>query len=388
MSAGNTQFCFLAALLAVAFLLIPCHSLLASGGEKGHSSKDVCPSGAHSSDKAHGTVKHACPAGTHSSDKGHGTSKDVCPAGDHSSHKGHGSSKSAAHGRSSHGESSHDAHGADSHGEIDLGYEVLHHLTDIESWEAPIPIKTEHGYSWKKFSLDGLKFEIAGIDMSLTKPVLFMWLGGLILLLSFTLAFRGGKLLRNKFAHLLEVYILFIRDEVVYPNLGEKDGRKMLPFLLTVFFFILIINLSGLVPFGHTASGNVNVTAGMAIIAFITIQGMGIARNGIGKWMKSFCPSGLPAFVVPIMIPVEIVGMFAKPFALCIRLFANMVAGHAVILVLLMLILVSKSYLIAPLPVAGVLFISCLELFVAHLQAFIFTILTTLFVSMAMHPDH
>ncbi|MDP8229437.1 MAG: F0F1 ATP synthase subunit A, partial [Candidatus Electryoneaceae bacterium] len=99
-------------------------------------------------------------------------------------------------------------------------------------------------------------------------------------------------------------------------------------------------------------------------------------------------PSGLPAFVIPIMIPVEIVAMFAKPFALCIRLFANMVAGHAVILVLLLLIIQSGSYVIAPLPIFGVLFISCLELFVAHLQAFIFTILTTLFTSMTMHPDH
>ncbi|MBC8344192.1 MAG: F0F1 ATP synthase subunit A [Bacteroidetes bacterium] len=288
--------------------------------------------------------------------------------------------------------SSHDSHSPagsqGEHSELELGKEVLHHLTNIEDIEVAWPVHTAHGWSWLTFSLDKLKFEIAGIDMSITKPVIFMWLGMLIIFLCFTIAFRGGKLLRSKFAHLLEVYILFIRDEVVYPNLGEKDGKRLLPFMLSIFFFILILNISGLVPFGHTATGNVNVTAGMAIIAFLFIQGMGIAQNGLGKWMKSFVPSGLPAFVVPIMIPVEIVGMFAKPFALCIRLFANMVAGHAVILVLLMLILVSKSYFIAPLPVFGVLFISCLELFVAHLQAFIFTILTTLFVSMTMHPSH
>jgi len=262
--------------------------------------------------------------------------------------------------------------------ELDLGREVSHHMTEIESM-------TIFGLH---FSLEKLKFEVFGIDMSITKPVIFMWLGGLILLLSLTIPFRGDRLLRNKFAHVLEVYILFIRDEVVYPNLGEVDGRKLLPYLLTVFFFVLICNLSGLVPWGYTATANVNVTAGMAIISFFMIQAMGIAKNGFGKYIKSILPSGLPGFVIPIMIPVEIAGMIAKPFALCIRLFANMVAGHAVILVLLLLIISSGSYIIAPLPVFGVLFISMLELFVAHLQAFIFTILTTLFISMTMHPSH
>lgn len=269
------------------------------------------------------------------------------------------------------------AHGSASQGG-GFGETVLHHLTDIESMEI----------FFKKISFDHLKFELFGIDMSITKPVIFMWFAGLILILTFTIAFRGGRLFRSKFAHLLEVYILFIRDEVVYPNLGEKDGRRLMPFFLTVFFFILTCNLCGLVPWGHTPTGNVNVTAGLAIIAFLTIQGMGIAKNGIVGHFKALVPSGLPAFVIPIMIPVEIVGMLAKPFALCIRLFANMVAGHAVIIVLLLLIIKSGSYVIAPMPIFGVLFISMLEIFVGHLQAFIFTILTTLFISMSMHPSH
>lgn len=271
----------------------------------------------------------------------------------------------------------HAAGHAAEHGES-LGEVVMHHLTDISSIEL----------FFKKFSLEPLQFDLFGINLSITKPVLFMWLAGVILILALTLSFRGGKLFRTKFAHLLEVYILFVRDEVVYPILGDKDGRGLMPFFLTVFFFILTVNLLGMIPWGYTATSNVNVTAGLAIIAFFFIQGMGIARNGVGKWLKSFLPSGLPAFVVPIMIPVEIVGMLAKPFALCIRLFANMVAGHAVIIVLLLLVVVSGSYIIAPLPIFGVLFISMLEIFVAHLQAFIFTILTVLFVSMTMHPEH
>jgi len=258
------------------------------------------------------------------------------------------------------------------------GVDIVHHLSDLGSVEV----------FFKTLSLDRLHFSLLGVDLSITKPVIYMWLAGLILVLSLAIAFRGGKLLRNKFAHLLEVYILFIRDEVVFPNLGEKDGRRLLPFFLTLFFFILTMNLLGMVPWGSTATGNLNVTAGLAIIAFIFIQGMGMVKNGVGRYFKSLLPPGLPAFVIPIMIPVEIVGMFAKPFALCIRLFANMVAGHAVILVLLSLIIMTKSYLLAPLPLFGVIFISLLEIFIAHLQAFIFTILTTIFVSMTMHPGH
>ncbi len=266
------------------------------------------------------------------------------------------------------------AHGA-AHGET---VDIVHHLTDLNSIDI----------FFKTFSLEGLRFELLGIDLSITRPVIFMWLAGLILLLSLTLAFRGGRLMRSKFAHLLEVYILFIRDEVIYPNIGEKDGRRLLPFFLTVFFFILTCNLLGMVPWGHTATGNVNVTAGLAIVAFVTIQGMGIVKNGFFRHFRAMVPSGMPAFVIPIMIPVEIVGMLAKPFALCIRLFANMVAGHAVILVLLSLVIMAKSYILAPLPIFGVVFISLLEIFIAHLQAFIFTILTCLFTAMTMHPEH
>jgi len=275
-----------------------------------------------------------------------------------------------------------DAEHGEGHGD-DKNF-IIHHLTEMDKIEIPVP--TKHG--WMKFSLDALQFELFGIDMSITKPVIFMWLAGLVLILSFTISFRGGRLFGSKFAQLLEVYILFVRDEIVYPNMGEKDGKSLLPFFLTVFFFILTCNLLGMIPSGHTATGNINVTAGLAIIAYILIQGMGIVKNGPIKHFKAMIPSGIPAFVIPIMIPVEIISMFTKPFALCIRLYANMVAGHAVILAFFGLIFMAKSYVIAPLPLGGVLFVSILEVFIAHLQAFIFTILTVLFTSMTMHPSH
>jgi len=273
-------------------------------------------------------------------------------------------------------------HAAAGH-EESFGDIVIHHLTELESLSIP-------WWSNGRFttlSLEHLKFELFGIDMSITKPVIFMWVAALILILMMTISFRGGRLLRNKFANLLEVYILYVRDEVIYPSLGEEDGRRMLPFFLTVFFFVLVMNLCGMVPWGNSPTGNVNVTAGLAIIAFITIQTQGIKKNGLGGHLKAMLPPGLPAFVIPIMIPVEIMGTFAKPFALCIRLFANLVAGHAVIIVLLLLV-IQGGYIIAPLPMFGIMFISLLEIFVAHLQAFIFTMLTALFVSMAINPSH
>ncbi len=264
------------------------------------------------------------------------------------------------------------------HGE---GVDIVHHLTDLDTLELLF---------WK-IPLDSLRFELFGVDLSITKPVIFMWLAGLILLLSFTLAFRGGRLMRSKFAQLLEVYVIFVRDEIVYANIGEKDGRRLLPYFLTVFFFILTCNLLGLIPSGITATGNVNVTAGLAIVAFLVIQGMGIVKNGFFKHFKSMVPPGLPLMVIPIMIPVEIISMFTKPFALCIRLFANMVAGHAVILAFFGLVFMMHGvlrYIIGPLPLLGVIGISILEVFIAHLQAFIFTILTAIFTSMTMHPSH
>jgi len=201
----------------------------------------------------------------------------------------------------SHGEAAaQGAHGAAPGGMVD----IVGHLTELHAIEIP-----SFSHWTKAVPLDKLHLELFGIDFSITKPVIMMWVAGLILTLCLTLAFKGGKLLRSKFAHLLEVYILFVRDEIVYPIMGEKDGRKLLPFFLTVFFFILAMNLFGMIPFGGTATGNVNVTAGLAIVAFLMIQGMGIAKNGFGHHFKALLPSGLPGFVVPIMIPVEIVGI-------------------------------------------------------------------------------
>jgi F-type H+-transporting ATPase subunit a len=166
-----------------------------------------------------------------------------------------------------------------------------------------------------------------------------------------------------------------------------KDGLRYMPYLLTTFFFILTMNLLGLIPYGSSATGNVSVTAGLAFLAFIMIQLAAIRAQGFGHYLAHLT-GGVHWILWPIMIPIEILGLFTKPFALCIRLFANMTGGHIVIVSLIGLIFIFKSYIIAPVPIAFVLGINMLELFVAFLQAYIFTMLTSLFMGLGMQVAH
>jgi len=227
------------------------------------------------------------------------------------------------------------------------------------------------------------------LDASITKHVVFLWIAAVLLCLFAIAAARRNtrKLVPTGFGNLMEVVVIFIRDEIVLPNMGPQGVRYM-PYLLTTFFFILIMNLLGLFPYGASSTGNVNVTAGLAIIAFFMIQGSAIRAQGLGRYLAHLT-GGVHWALWPIMIPIEILGLFTKPFALCIRLFANMTGGHIVIVSLIGLIFIFKSYLIATAPVAFVVGINFLELFVAFLQAYIFTMLTSLFMGLGMQtPPH
>ena len=155
-------------------------------------------------------------------------------------------------------------------------------------------------------------------------------------------------------------------------------GLKYMSYILTTFFYILLMNLLGLIPWGASATGNISVTAGLATIAFITIQVASIRAQGFGHYLAHLT-GGVPVFLWPIMIPIEILGLFTKPFALCIRLFANMTGGHLVIVSLFGLIFLFQSYLIGAVTTGFVVAINFLELFVAFLQAYVFTMLTSIF---------
>ena len=233
------------------------------------------------------------------------------------------------------------------------------------------------------------QFQIFGFDISITRHVVFMWLGAILLtlvMLSVAKSYKKSTVPKG-FNNFWEVFIVFVRDDIAKSTIG-KGYEKFLPFLLTVFFFILFGNFLGLIPFSATFTSNIAVTATLAIFTFIMIQFGGMRNNGVFGYFKGLVPHGVPGFLLPIMIIVEILGLLAKPFALAVRLFANMTAGHIVIYALISLIFVMHSVAWAGLAVPMALFIYSLEVLIALLQAYIFTILSSLFIGMAVHQDH
>lgn len=233
------------------------------------------------------------------------------------------------------------------------------------------------------------EIHLFGIDLTITNHVVFMWLALIILGIVFSKVSRSYKnsLVPKGLTNFVEIFVVFVRDDIVKPTIG-KGYEKFLPYLLTVFFFILTCNFLGLIPGGSTATSNISVTATLATISFVVIQAGGIMKNGFFGYFKGLMPHGIPAWLIPIMFVVELLGLFTKPFALAIRLFANMSAGHIVILALLGLIFILKTFFVVPVSIAFALFIYLLEILVALIQAYIFTMLSSLFIGMAVHQDH
>jgi F-type H+-transporting ATPase subunit a len=232
------------------------------------------------------------------------------------------------------------------------------------------------------------------INLGPTKHLIFFGLAALIVIVVIRVAiwqYKGG--VPRGMAALVEALLIFVRDEIAEKNIGH-GGRKYAPLLLSFFFFILVAALLGLMPFSATSTGNISVTLGLAFVSFVAQQWAGISQNGLVHHFKGLVPPGMPAFLLPIMIPVEILSMFTKPFALMIRLFANMLAGHMVITTLLLLIplmaAISTAFgiFMVPVSLALSLFIMFLELLVAFIQAYIFTLLTAIFMGMYAHPAH
>jgi F-type H+-transporting ATPase subunit a len=236
------------------------------------------------------------------------------------------------------------------------------------------------------------------LDISPTRHVVMIWIAALLCLVTTLLALRAhNRRTRegrapSRSANGLEAVVLYLRNEVVLPNVGPH-GNAYVPFLLTLFFFILFANLLGLVPYGATATGNISVTATLAIVTFIVIELAGMKAQGKAYFRTIvFWPHDmslpLKLFITPILTPIEIVGKFTKPFALAIRLFANMVSGHVVLLALISLIFTFASWYLVPIPIAMALGISLLELFVALLQAFVFTLLSSVFIGLIREGAH
>lgn len=225
------------------------------------------------------------------------------------------------------------------------------------------------------------------LDFSITKNVFTLFLASVLLLLIFPAVARSYKKdsVPRGLASFMEPLVVFVRDEIALPNIGPKYGRFM-PYLLTLFFFIWIINLIGLVPFfpfSANLSGNISFTMTLAVIALLVVNFSG----NKGYWKHIFAPQ--PWWLAPILIPIEFLSnVVIKFFALMIRLFANITAGHIVILSLISLVFIFRSVYMSAVTVPFALFISVLELLVAALQAFIFTLLTALFIGQSVAEDH
>jgi F-type H+-transporting ATPase subunit a len=274
--------------------------------------------------------------------------------------------------------------------------DIPHHLANSHEVETPFGVL--HLPRWEPLHIGGL-----AIDFSPTKHLVYMLLAAAIVGLVFVLS--GQAIARAQargrppkgFAGSIEALALYIRQEVVLPNVGHH-GEGYAPYLLTLFFFILAMNLLGLLPWGATATGNISVTAALAVMAFLVIEVTGMLTLGPKGYLKTifYLPSGLPGGVggaflkvvlLAVMTPIELIGKLAKPFALAVRLFANMTSGHVLVLALIGLTFLFQSYAVglgASVLATGVML---LELFVAFLQAFVFTLLTSVFIGL-MRAEH
>ena len=270
----------------------------------------------------------------------------------------------------------------------DIGSMILEHTADSHVIELPFGKEIHLPEGWL---IPGTH-----IDVSPTKHVVFMIFAALLVFLTLWIAgrrvdrrHRQGKA-PNGFGAAVEAIVLFVRNDVAIANIGH-GGAKFAPLIVTQFFFILYCNLLGLFPWGATPTGNLAVTGALALISFLVIEISGFFALGAKGYIKTIVmvPAGMTGFgavaMAIIMTPVELIGKIVKPFALCLRLFANMTAGHFVILALLGLVFIFASWPVAAGSVAFVVFMMLLELLVAFLQAYIFALLTSVFIGLMRH---
>ncbi len=225
-----------------------------------------------------------------------------------------------------------------------------------------------------------MHLSIRGVNLDVTKSIVVMW-GVCGVVFSFLFLANFFKPVRRVERFLFD----FIQDAFA----GSLHTKKTIwfSFLATLFLFIFFCNVSGLIPFSESPTGNISVTAAMAVFVFLLAQAVGVYCHGFGH-LKVLVPSGIPWPMLPFIIPLEIISQLARPFSLAVRLFANMFAGHSVMLIFLGLITASTFPLLKLLPFAGVVLLSMFEIFVAFIQAFIFTYLASFYISDAAHGAH
>lgn len=247
-----------------------------------------------------------------------------------------------------------------------ITHHVMYHMASADSWNVPFM----HLKAFDIFSYDW-----------------FMVIFAAVLLVAVVVLFcKPQQEPPRGFTVLMESFVLFIRDKIAIAFLGEREGRKMTPLFCSMFLYILTMNLLGLFPLFSAATNNINVTGAMALITLAVMVFGSIHLNGFSGFLRAFIPPGVPWQILPILAPIEFVSMIGKAFALMIRLFANILAGHIIIFSLLGLVVI-LGYFALPL----VLLVVCLfffEIFVCFFQAYIFTLLSAIFIGQMFHPEH
>jgi F-type H+-transporting ATPase subunit a len=275
--------------------------------------------------------------------------------------------------------------------------DILGHLANSREIELPY-WKPPYYYTWELPSIPPIRIGRYLLDVSPTKHAVFALLAAVIVALLFITSARSVARAQAEgrppkgLGGAMEATALWLRQEVILPNVGPH-GEGYAPYLLTTFFFILACNLLGLLPWGATPTGNIAVTGALAVLAFLIIEISGMRALGFKGYMGTifYLPPGLPTVLKPLMLivmtPIELIGKLAKPFALAVRLFANMTAGHALVLALIGLTFTFHSYVVGGVASVMATLVMLLELFVAFLQAFVFTLLTAVFIGL-MRAEH
>ena len=320
------------------------------------------------------------------------------------------------HAKGEHGAGEHgaDDHGHQEHDHFDAGH-LIGHVKDATYFEIPdFDGKSNPGLDGKlhipqpfsgsfaaiqpKTGFKPIDDMIEPLDMRLTKFMILEVVGAIIISLIFirlAKRMKQGGTPKGRLWNLFETMLLFIRDEVARPAIGKHDADKFMPFVWTIFFFVLICNLLGMVPWSGSPTGAIGTTAALALITFVTVIGAGMAKMGpIGFWVGQVPHMELPLILAiplkPMIFAIEVLGLFIKHIVLSVRLLANMMAGHLVLAVIITLIAASAHsfafYGVMPASLLGATALSMLELFVAFLQAYIFAFLSSLFIGMAVHP--
>ena len=253
--------------------------------------------------------------------------------------------------------------------------------------------KLDHGKIYETNSEGHISYNDAGkitnampLDLSITKSVFSILLVSILMFFLFTSlakSYKENNLIARGAGRFFEPIVILIRDEIAIPSIGEEKHKRYMAFLLTVFFFIWFLNLLGLSPLGVNVTGNIAVTFGLALITFLITN---LTANKT-YWKHIFWMPGVPVWLKPLLAPIELLGVFIKPFSLMIRLYANILAGHIVLYSLIGLIFIFKNLVGSSLSLVLVFFISMIEILVALLQAYIFTLLSALYFGFAVQED-